>query len=85
MFYLARQFSKEAKDCSENNITAANLVKSASRDLQYTRGEEEEERASGSTARKSKLDKTFRARTHTHAHTQTIAPVVVDFARYLKK
>ena len=77
LFYLARQFSEESKDCSENNITATNLVKPASRDFQYTRGAEEEETASGSTARKRKLDKTFlanaraRARTHTHTHNCT--------------
>ena len=71
LFYLARQFSKDAKDCSENNITATKLVKSASRDFQYTWGGEEEERARGSTARKSKLDKTYRARTHAHTHNCT--------------
>jgi hypothetical protein len=42
LFHLVRQFSEEAKDCSENNITATNFVKSASGDFQSTRGEEEE-------------------------------------------
>lgn len=65
LFYLARQFSKEAKDCSENNITATNLVKSASRDFQYNRGEEEEQTTNGSAARKSKLEDFLR--THARA------------------
>jgi len=47
LFHLARQFSEEAKDCSENNITATDLVKSASRDFHFTKGEEKEEMANG--------------------------------------
>jgi hypothetical protein len=40
---LVRLFSVEARDCSENNITASNFVKSASGDLSCTKGEEKEE------------------------------------------
>jgi hypothetical protein len=42
MLYLVRLFSAAAKDCSENNITASNFVKSASGDFSCTMGEEEE-------------------------------------------
>lgn len=74
LFYRARHFSEEAEDCSENNITATNLVKSASGDFQCTGGEEEKrETARSLPARKSKLDKTFLDHTHTHTHKRTRA------------
>jgi hypothetical protein len=75
LFYRARQFSEEAKDCSENNNTATNFVKSASGDFQCTREEAEEETASSLPARKRKPDQTFLE--HTHTHTHTIGPVFV--------
>jgi hypothetical protein len=53
LFYLARQFFEEAK----NNITDTNLVKSASRDFQYIREEEEEETANSILGEKKRKNR----------------------------